>query len=277
MSQGHITDNPQAYQLPLEPRHGALANVRIVMIRTSLAANIGSAARAMKTMGLSALELVAPRNFPDPEASALASGADDVLANARVHPTFDAAIADAQLVIGSSARRRELLMPELTPAQAAKMLIEAAARGPVAMVFGNERTGMENVELERCHYLTVIPTVAEFSSLNVAQAIQLYCYELHCAALAQPALDDSPRLVSALGEDQVHSPASAQVLEGFFEHLETTLNELEFLDPQNPRQMMRRLRRLYQRAQPDQSEIHMLRGILAALGKKARAMGSRRR
>lgn len=277
MSQGHIADNPQGYQLAGDSRHARLGQVSIVMIRTSLAANIGSAARAMKTMGLSELKLVAPRQFPDPEASALASGADDILENASVHASFNDALANAELVIGSSARRRSLSIPELSPAQAAHALLEAAARGPVAMVFGNERTGMENVELERCHFLSVIPTEPEFSSLNVAQAVQLYCYELRSAAFALGApIDSAPRLISALGDELAHIPVPGQTLEGFFEHLEGTLKELEFLDPQNPRQMMARLRRLFLRAQPDQTEIHILRGILAALGKKARALASRR-
>jgi len=276
MSQGHATSNPQEYQLPSGARIAALARIKVVMIRTSLAANIGSAARAMKTMGLSQLSLVSPKSFPDPDASALASGADDILHNACVFPSLDAALADTHFVIGSSAQRRELKMPELNPAQAARRLVEQAELGPVAIVFGTERSGMENSELERCHYLSVIPTDQVFSSLNVAQAIQLYCYEIRCAALSIRRDDPHHQLISALGETLTERPAPAAELEGFFDHLQTTLAELEFLDLQNPRQMMRRLRRLFLRARPESTEIHLLRGILAALGKKARAMASRR-
>jgi TrmH family RNA methyltransferase len=199
------------------------------------------------------------------------------LASARVTASLDQALEHCVLVIGSSARRRHLTVPELDPRQAAIELLRASTNGPVAMLFGNERTGLENAELDRCHFLSVIPTMPEFSSLNVAQAIQLYCYELHQAARGLAPTSQTPTYLSVLGENLTPTPVGAEVMEHFFGHLEATLHELEFLDPQNPRHLMTRLRRLFLRATPDASEIHILRGVLAALGKKSRALPSRRR
>ena len=160
-----------------------LQNLRIVLVGTQHPGNIGSAARAMKTMGLSALHLVAPERFPDPEAVALAAGADDLLAAAPVHADLDAALAGCTFVLGTSARRRHVPLPELSPRDAARQLVEAAARGPVALLFGRERTGLENGELQRCHASVGIPTNPEFSSLNLAAAVQVLCYELRLALL----------------------------------------------------------------------------------------------
>ena len=163
----------------------SLPNLRIVLVGTQHPGNIGSAARAMKTMGLSALHLVAPERFPDPEANTLAAGADDLLAAAPVHADLDAALAGCHFVLGTSARRRHVPLPELGPREAAERLLDAAGQGPVALLFGRERTGLENAELQRCHFTVGIPTDPGFSSLNLAAAVQVLSYELRLAVLAR--------------------------------------------------------------------------------------------
>lgn len=232
---------------------------RIVLVNTSHPGNIGAAARAMKNMGLNQLCLVDPLHFPNAEATARASGADDLLAKAQCYPTLEQAIADSVLVIGASARRRSLPVPMLDPRVCAKMIADQASGQTVSLLFGRERTGLTNEELDCCHYLVQIPTDPAYPSLNLAAAVQVIAYELRMT-----------------GEESVRGPvqqmeyASVREMERFYAHLEQTLIELEFLDPDNPRQLMRRLRRLFGRARPDQNEINILRGILTAANKKSR-------
>ncbi len=210
----------------------------------------------MKNMGLSELVLVSPRCFPDAEATARASGADDLLASARVCGDLAEALADCGLAIGASGRARALDRPALPPREAASMAVDEARRHPVALVFGTEHSGLSNDELDLCHWRLSIPTDEDFPSLNLAAAVAVVAYELRLAAAGGP----EPELVRA----DVR-PASGREMEGFYEHLERVMLETGFLDPDRPRQLMRRLRRLYQRARPDGNEINILRGILSAM------------
>jgi tRNA (cytidine32/uridine32-2'-O)-methyltransferase len=229
-----------------------LNKLRIVLVETSHAGNIGAAARAMKNMGLARLYLVNPRQFPHADASARASGADDVLAQAVVCASLDAALMGCGFVVGASARLRSLSVPVLDPRQcAARVRIEAMAT-EVALVFGREQSGLTNDELGRCHHLMHIPGNPDYSSLNLAAAVQVLSYELRMAgAVAAPIAEGEP-------------PVPAEDMARFYEHLQDTLIKIGFLDPQNPRIMMRRLRRLFNRARPDQVELNILRGILSA-------------
>jgi tRNA (cytidine32/uridine32-2'-O)-methyltransferase len=231
------------------------ARIRYVLVRTSHPGNIGSAARAIRTMGFARLELVTPHRFPDPEASALAAGADEVLAKARVHADLVDSLAGSSLALGLSARRRGVNLPEISPREAAQQALAAAARGEqVALVFGNERTGLENEELARCHAMVRIPSVDDFSSLNLSQAVQVMAYELRVAMLGEmpvlPPVRDEP-------------PADAARMEQFYVHLAQTLDEIEFHKGREPTTIMLRLRKLFQRAQPDERELRVLHGILA--------------
>ncbi|GMQ87634.1 MAG: tRNA (cytosine(32)/uridine(32)-2'-O)-methyltransferase TrmJ [Gammaproteobacteria bacterium] len=232
---------------------------RVVLINTSHPGNIGATARAMKNMGLSALCLVEPRQYPSAEATARASGADDLLAGARRFATLDEAVADCALVIGASARSRTLPVPMLDPRSCAELVHQQPDVERVAILFGRERSGLTNEELDRCHQLVKIPTNPDYPSLNIAAAVQVIAYELRIAAGAV----EKP--------DQPEPDYASMIqLEQFYTHLEHTLIELEFLDPENPRQLMRRLRRLFNRARPDQNEINILRGILTAANRKRR-------
>lgn len=245
-----------------------IQNLRIVLVGTQHPGNIGSAARAMKTMGLSALHLVTPERFPDPEAHMLAAGADDLLAQAPVHADLDAALAGCQLVLGTSARRRHVPLPELSPRDAARTLLEAAARGPVALVFGRERTGLENEELQRCHASVGIPSDPGFSSLNLAAAVQVLSYEIRLAVLdAADGELPSGRLTPAA---EAEPPATADQLERYFVHLDQTLHEIDFHKGKPPEMVMQRLRRLYLRAGLDAREVKILRGILTEAQRMAR-------
>jgi len=232
---------------------------RIVLVNTSHPGNIGAAARAMKNMGLCELFLVDPQRYPSAEATARASGADDLLARAKCFGTLDEAIADAVLVIGASARSRSLPVPRLDPRTCAQLLDEQPDAGTVAILFGRERTGLSNEELDRCHYLLQIPCNPEYPSLNIAAAVQIIAYEIRMLAGHE-----------GWGGEPEIDYATAQQMEQFYYHLEETLVELEFLDPANPKQLMRRLRRMFGRTRPDQNEINILRGILTATNKKCR-------
>jgi tRNA (cytidine32/uridine32-2'-O)-methyltransferase len=233
--------------------------LRFVLVRTSHSGNIGSAARAMRTMGFDRLTLVAPHRFPDPEATALAAGADDVLGNAAIHEDLVAGLAGATFSLGLSARRRGVNLPELDPREGAAQAIAAARRGEqVALVFGNERTGLENDELARCHAMVRIPSVDDFSSLNLSQAVQVVAYELRTALLAEEA---SPPAPAELDPDEV--PADAEQLERFFTHLGQTLDDIEFHKGRSPTTIMLKLRKLFLRARPELRELRILHGILA--------------
>lgn len=240
-----------------EPPFALLDNVRVVLSRTSHPGNIGSAARAMKTMGLSALSLVSPAIFPNSQADALASGATDVLEAARVHDSLDAALSDVTLAFGLSARRRDIVAEVLSPAEAAAQLLAAARQGPVALVFGNEASGLSNEELQRCHALVTIPANPAYSSLNLAQAVQLLCWELRRA------------LQDKVDWETVFDAAPLADVERFYAHLEATLADLEFLNPGSPGKLMEKMRRLFSRTRLSREEVNILRGILTSAQEKA--------
>lgn len=231
-------------------------NVRVVLVETSHAGNIGAAARAMKTMGLSRLVLVSPRQFPAAEATAMAAGADDLLAGAECVESLGQALAGCSLVVGSSARPRRLRMPVMTPRAVMREVSAQPDSEEIALVFGRERSGLTNDELGFCHLLAEIPADPDYSSLNVASAVQIMTYELRLAA----------------GEDQVRADrvpmaplATSQEMQHFYTHLEEVLVQTGFLDQGNPRHLMRRLHRLFNRVRPDKNEINILRGILASV------------
>jgi TrmH family RNA methyltransferase len=209
----------------------------------------------MKNMGLVELVLVDPLHFPHADATARASGAEDVLERARVVESLADALADCNYVAGASARSRTIGWPTLLPRECAQRLVAETQHGVAAAVFGPEKSGLTNEDLDQCHTLLTIPTVPGFSSLNLAMAVQVLCYELRMAELG----DHVPPVVRA-------TPlATGDDLERFYRHLEQVLTASRFLDPENPRHLMRRLRRLFARAEPDQNEINILRGILASL------------
>ena len=224
----------------------------------------------MKTMGLSRLVLVAPQRFPHPDADALAAGAQDVLAAAEVHATLAEAIADCRLVIATTARQRTVPMPELSAGAAARQLFEASASGPVALVFGRERTGLENEELQHCHAAVTLPTHPDYTSLNVAAAVQILAYEIRLAQLAAEA-EGGPAYVAL---DPELAPASQQELEGFFSHLVAFLEVIDFHKGHSPQIVEQRLRRLFLRAQPAPRELRILRGILSDTQRLLRISGS---
>lgn len=232
-----------------------LDRVRVVLVHTTHPGNIGAAARAMKTMGLSRLYLINPSHFPDADADARASGANDVLDQAQVCSTLDEALHGAVLAVGVSARRRDLSHRMLSPREAAPLMLEQTAAGDVALVFGTEMSGLSNDELGRCQLLTSIPANPAYSSLNLASAVQVLAYELRLAA---PGGDALPLPFE-------RDPASLEDVERFYVHLEQVLVASEFLDPVYPGRMMQRLRRLFARASLEKEEINILRGILTAL------------
>ena len=209
----------------------------------------------MKNMGLSDLALVNPRHFPHDEATARASGATDVLDNARVVSSLGEALADCVYVAGASARARTISWPSMGPRDCAERMIAESETGKVAAVFGPEKSGLNNEDLDLCHTLLTIPTNPEFSSLNLAMAVQVLTYELRIASM----LDAGPAFETEA------PPATSEEMEHFYAHLATVLEDIRFLDPQNPRHLMRRLRRLFIRARPDKNEVNILRGILTAV------------
>jgi tRNA (cytidine32/uridine32-2'-O)-methyltransferase len=245
----------------------ALARVRIVLVAPSHPGNIGAAARAMRTMGLTSLHLVTPREFPHAETTALAAGADDVLAGAVVHATLDAALARCVLAMGCTARLRGVQLPSLGPRECAPRLLAAAAGGEVALVFGNERTGLTNDELQRCAAAVHVPTDPEFSSLNLAAAVQVLCYELRVAAFAGAPAAAGGGDAAAADDDP---PATLQQMEGLFGHLARLLDDIDFHKGRLPETIMRRLRRLLFRATPSEREVLILRGIFTEAQRSAR-------
>lgn len=249
-----------------------LDSIRIVLIGTSHPGNLGGTARAMKNMGLGDLALVAPRSeHRSAEAISRASGADTILAAARRVETLEEAVADCSLVVGASARSRTLPWPMLAPRQLGERLPgELAGDGTrVALVFGREDSGLTNAELQRCHAHVHIPSNPEFSSLNLATAVQVLAYECRLAWLAAEH-SEAPEITEQnqpFGVAWDNPPASHADLERFFEHLERVLIDVDFHDPAKPRHLMARLRRLYLRARPDQMEVNILRGMLSAVEK----------
>jgi tRNA (cytidine32/uridine32-2'-O)-methyltransferase len=239
------------------------SNIRIVLVNTSHPGNIGGVARAMKNMCLSRLYLVDPVEFPSGKARARASGALDILQQTVVVPDLEQAIADCALVFGASARLRAIPWPGMDVREAAATAVTTASEGnEVALVFGRENAGLTNEELARCHYLLHIPGNPDYNSLNLAAAVQVLAYELHMAALV------TQRQPSPAASND-YPLATAEELEGLYAHLEQALIGIGFLDPANPRQLLRRLRRLFNRARLDRMELNILRGMLAAAEKRA--------
>lgn len=237
-----------------------LNNIRIVLVGTTHPGNIGASARAMKCMGLTQLYLVnPPAGFPGADVTARAAGADDVLNEATVCDTLEAAIRDCAVVIGTTARDRSIPWPVLTPSQCAQQALAESADAPVALLFGRERSGLSNEEIDYCNYVVNIPTNPDFSSLNLAAAVQVIGYEL-----CRQASGDRPVVA-----DRREIPlASQQDLEYLYEHLQRVMTRVGFYNPDKPRRVMRRLRRLFNRAQLDQNELNILRGFLAAIEEK---------
>lgn len=233
-------------------------NIRIVLVQTSHPGNIGSTARAMKTMGLQRLVLVNPKHFPHPKANEMASNADDILEQAMVVDSLAQALEGTHLVIGTSARPRGLSIPYLSPADSATRLIAESTSGEVALVFGREHAGLSNEELRQCHYHVTIPANPQYSSLNLAQAVQVLCYELRIKSegFAEPCA--SPK------QDRV---ATVDEVRFFYEHLERVLTEVDFLRANNPKRLMPRLMRMFNRIRLEKLEVNILRGILTAIEK----------
>ncbi len=257
---------------PANPQPLALSSqsLRFVLVRPSHPGNIGAAARAIRTMGFTRLVLVAPHKFPHADVAALAAGAEDVLEGIVVVPTLAEAIVDCTFTLGCTARRRGVPLPEFMPREAAVRAVQASTQGgEVALLFGNERTGLENDELMLCNAAVHIPSDPAFSSLNLAQAVQVLAYELRLTQLqARPEPD--PAVKSDL-------PATAGQMEYFFSHLSQMLKDIDFHKGRSPVTIERRLHRLFQRTGLDQREVRILRGIfddaqrMARMGKAARS------
>ncbi len=249
MSGRNIPDDYFSVYCALDKQNN-FSNVRVVLSHTTHPGNIGAAARAMKTMGLSKLYLVNPRHFPDAQADAMAAGADDILRAAVVCDSISAALNGVVFTVGMTARLRDISLEVKSPREAMPLVLQHAAQ-PVALLFGTEMSGLSNEEAAKAQVLVNIPANPEFSSLNLAAAVQVIVYELSVAAQ-----QFSPALSST-------SPATHEQVEGFFAHLEKTLTEISFFTTQNPARLMQRLRRLYARARLEQEEINILRGILS--------------
>ncbi|MEB2872173.1 tRNA (cytosine(32)/uridine(32)-2'-O)-methyltransferase TrmJ [Pseudomonas rhizosphaerae] len=247
-----------------------LDNIRVVLVNTSHPGNIGGAARAMKNMGLSRLVLVEPREFPSPEADARASGASDVLENAQVVASLEEALVGCTVVLGTSARDRSLPWPLVDPRECGEKVIEEAGQGKqIALVFGREHAGLTNDELQRCHFHVHIPSNPDFSSLNLAAAVQVLGYEVRMAWLA------GKRPAAAM--EKAEELATSDEMERFYGHLQDTLIDIAFLDPEKPRHLMARLRRLFGRSAVNKSEMSILRGILTETQKVARGEPHKRK
>jgi tRNA (cytidine32/uridine32-2'-O)-methyltransferase len=251
-------------QTPANPASGLEGrDIRFILVGTQHPGNIGAAARALKTMGLSALVLVAPEDHPSDEAFRRAAGADDVLAAAPVFATLAEAVADCRFVLGCTARSRRVQLEEHAPRAAGERTLALAAEGPVALVFGRERTGLFNEELQLCHAAVHIPANPEYSSLNLAAAVQVLAYEVRMAALAQR---DAPSVTVQPDE----ALASHAQLEGFFAQLGETLDDIDFHKGRTADSAMRKLRRLFLRSDLREQEVRLLRGILADAQRMAR-------
>jgi TrmH family RNA methyltransferase len=236
--------------------------IRIVLVDTTHPGNIGAVARAMKNMGLVELHLVRPKFFPNSEATARASGAHDVLEAARVHESFAAAIADCSLVAGTSARQRHLPWALVEPRAAASRIVAASLASEVALVFGSERYGLANEELNHCNLMVTVPTAPDYSSLNLAMAVQVLAYELWLARREEPPPVPRDAPLATVAE-----------VERLYVHIEQVLEAVDFHDRTGNGQLMTRIRRLFNRAQLDQNEMNILRGILTAVQSKRRPAG----
>lgn len=232
-----------------------LSHIKIVLVETSHPGNIGAVARAMKNMKVSNLRLVSPKIFPSADATARASGANDILSSAEVYDSLSAAIADCQIVLGASARDRTISWPELTVRECAeKFAYVDKPQTNIAFVFGRENSGLKNHELDLCHYLLRIPCNSEYSSLNLAAAVQVACYELFIAT--------GKINKSTIGDKDADPLASMKQMELFYQHLQETIADIGFLHVDKAQSVMRRLRRIFNRTELDTKELDILRGIL---------------
>lgn len=244
--------------------------IRIVLVETSHPGNIGAVARALKNMGLSELVLVRPRQFPHPDATARASGADDLLSRARVEPDLASAVRGCGLVLATTARERDQYFRVLDARAAAARLLECAALQPAAVVFGAERSGLTNEELNQAHALLRIPANPDYAALNLAMAVQIVSYEIRCAALAA----DPAAQAQASPGFRREPLATPEQMQHLYEHLGQVLEEIDFRDrTQKGTHLMNRLRRLFQRAELDVNEANILRGILTAVQQRRRRAG----
>ena len=239
--------------IPLCP----LDNVRVILSSPSHPGNIGAAARAMKTMGLGSLYLVNPKSFPDKEAERRSAGAWDVLNSTRVCKNLNEALSGTTLAAAVTARQRNLSLDVFDPRQGAQKILSQADKSPVALVFGTETSGLTSEEISKCQFMVHIPANPEYSSLNLASAVQVMTYELR---MALPNIEEPPSILGEL--------ASHDEIELFYGHFENTMINSGFLDPKNPKHLMKRIRRLYSRTNLEKKEIKILRGILTSLGKK---------
>lgn len=231
--------------------------IRVVLVGTQHPGNVGSAARAMKTMGLSNLVLVAPKRYPDPEATALAAGAVDILEQAQVVASLPEALHGCTYVIGTSSRARFVALPELAPRQAAEQLVAKSSGNQVALLFGPERTGLENEDLQHCHACVLIPCNPEYASLNLASAVQVLSYEIRLQRMQQDLIakpDAKPVEIEVANHEQ---------MERFFSHLAQFMDQVDFHKGKPPELVTQRLRRLFLRAEMDEREIKIIRGLLA--------------
>ena len=248
-----------------------LDNVRVILIGTSHPGNIGSAARAMKTMGLSNLVLVDPECAVDGKSVALSAGASDVLHNHKVYKTLEEAVVDCGLVIGASARPRTLDWPMLDPREMGEKAVEEGSKHPIALVFGRENSGLTNDELQKCHFHVFIPANPDYSSLNLAMAVQTLTYEIRMAFLYSQErynkeLYNKDFSSSTVQAEQVEYPFSGEI-ESMFSHLEETLTDTRFIVPAHPGLVMTKLRRFFNRARPEKTELRMWRGIFSSIQK----------
>jgi len=239
---------------PAPDQSGVLKNVRVVLSHTSHPGNIGAAARAMKTMGVERLYLVNPKIYPDKMATIMAVGADDVLNNAVVCSSIDEALHGTVFVVAMTARLRDISHEVLTPREAMPQLAQHAAQHQVALLFGTEMSGLTNEEMGKSHLLVRIPANPEYSSLNLAAAVQVACYELSVALQ-----------YAGLNQQQVEvEPARHEELERLYVHLEQALTQIGFFRTKHQNKLMQKLRRLFARARLGQEEINIMRGILSA-------------
>jgi tRNA/rRNA methyltransferase len=243
-----------------------LKNIRVVLSQTAHPGNIGAAARAMKTMGLAHLTLVAPERYPDPQAEWLAVGAADVLAGARVCGTLDEALEGSALTVACTARPREIAVPMVAAREAAVCIVEVAWRQPVVLLFGNETRGLTTPEISKCQLLATIPADPGYSSLNLAAAVQVLAYEVRLAALGATVRQSSGK---------PRAQATHEEIEHFYDHLERSLLEAGFLNPGYSKKLMPRLRRLFGRAQLERDEVNILRGVIKTLARPKRVKTGR--
>jgi len=270
MTSSKIDSNSDKKNNSTEAFTGSLLDrVRIVLVNTSDCRNIGSAARAMKTMGLTDLVLVDPIELPNGQAQALSAGASDVLNGAKIVKTLEEAISDCGLVVGTSARSRTLPWPMLEPRSCGEKLVKEAGEYPVAIVFGRESSGLSNEELQLCHFHVQIPANPDYSSLNLAMAVQTLSYEVRTSFLVQENAQYIENAANKVKDDDEEYPVVEET-ERFYTHFEQAMKKTGFITPNHPGLIMTKLRRLFNRARPDVKEIKMMRGILASVERAAK-------